>query len=107
MAFLAALTIAVLLIHNGLGKGGGGSPATTPTVTAPARSRTHTRSTPATTSAATNTTSTAGAVYTTVRSGDTYGAIAAREGTSVAQLQTLNPGVDPNALRVGQQLRVK
>jgi LysM repeat protein len=43
----------------------------------------------------------------TVRSGDTFGSIAAKEGISVEALQALNPAVSSNALRVGQRLRVK
>jgi nucleoid-associated protein YgaU len=41
-----------------------------------------------------------------VRSGDTLEVIAERFGTSVERLLELNPGIDPNALRVGQVLRV-
>jgi LysM domain len=42
-----------------------------------------------------------------VRSGDTLGTIAERFGTTVDELLVLNPGIDPNALRVGQPLRVE
>ena len=42
-----------------------------------------------------------------VRSGDTLGTIAERFGTTVDELLTLNPGIDPHALRVGQTLRVE
>ncbi len=41
-----------------------------------------------------------------VRSGDTLGVIADRLGTSVDRLVELNPGIDPQALRVGQSIRV-
>ena len=41
-----------------------------------------------------------------VESGDTLGGIAERYGTSVARLRALNRGVDPGALRVGQQIRL-
>jgi LysM repeat protein len=41
-----------------------------------------------------------------VSSGDTLGEIAARYDTTVERLQALNPRVDPQALRVGQELRV-
>jgi LysM repeat protein len=51
-------------------------------------------------------TSTRASAY-SVRSGDTLGTIADRFGTSVEELLVLNPGVDPQALRVGQPLRVK
>ena len=41
-----------------------------------------------------------------VSSGDTLGGIAERYDTTVAHLRKLNPRVDPQALRVGQELRV-
>lgn len=41
-----------------------------------------------------------------VSSGDTLGGIAERYDTTVARLRALNPTVDPQALRVGQELRV-
>jgi hypothetical protein len=41
-----------------------------------------------------------------VRSGDTLEVIAERFGTTVDRLLQLNPGIEPNALRVGQVLRV-
>ena len=41
-----------------------------------------------------------------VSSGDTLGAIAERYDTTVVRLRALNPTVDPQALRVGQELRV-
>lgn len=42
-----------------------------------------------------------------VRSGDTLGTIAERFGTTVEQLLVLNPRIDPQALRVGQSVRVE
>lgn len=109
-AFLLGVTIAVLLIHSALG-GKGVRTATLGPVThastakvPPQTTRTLTQPTTATTTAGTSTT---GAVYTTVQTGDTFGSIAARSGTTVAQLEALNPGVSSNALQVGQQLRVK
>ena len=43
----------------------------------------------------------------TILSGDTLASIAAKEGTTVATLMKLNPGIDPQALRVGQKIRVQ
>ena len=43
----------------------------------------------------------------TIVLGDTLASIAAKEGTTVAKLMTLNPGIDPAALRVGQKIRVQ
>jgi len=41
-----------------------------------------------------------------VRSGDTLSAIAGRTGVAVETIQTLNPGVDPQALQTGQRLKL-
>ena len=79
-AFLAAVTIAVILIKSGLS---GGSGSTTTETTTPA------------------------AEYYAVQSGDTLGSIAQKYGTTVDELMTLNPGIDPTALDIGQKLRVK
>jgi LysM repeat protein len=98
LAFLAAATIAVLLIKAGLG---GGSKTTTTaaerrttTVASSTRSRTTTKTT------------TTAARYYTIQSGDTLGSVALKENTTVDALVRLNPGVDPQALHVGQRIRV-
>jgi lysozyme len=114
--FLAAVTVAVLLVKSGL-NGGSSShtdTATIPTTTAQATStslQTTTKlvlSTPpaTTTTTATTATSTLGAQYYVIQSGDTLGAIASKYSTSVAQLLTWNPGLDPSALRPGARIRV-
>jgi LysM repeat protein len=100
VAFLLGVTIAVLLIRSGLGGGGQPPPPLGP-VTHPSTARA------APTTTGTTTSTTAGAQFYTVRKGDTFGSIAAAEGTTVAQLEQLNPGVSSNALQVGQKLRVK
>lgn len=120
-AFLLAVTIVVLLVRSGLG--GGSAPATTATRTTTrttTQTQATTRSTTATTVATTATvpggtttgattgaTTVAGATYYTVQKGDTFGIIATKEGTTVAQIEQLNPGVSSNALQVGQRIRVK
>jgi LysM repeat protein len=96
VAFLAGVTIAVLLVHSALQTKGGGATTGTISVTV--------RTTPATTTR--RTPGTAKRFY-TVQTGDTFGSIAAKEGISVEQLQSLNPGVSSNALQVGQKLRIK
>jgi LysM repeat protein len=111
-AFLAAVTIAVILIKSGL-SGGSGSTTTVglfPTTTRTATTTTTTTklvlTTPQATTATTETTTPA-AEYYAVQSGDTLGSIAQKYGTTVDELMTLNPGIDPTALDIGQKLRVK
>jgi serine-type D-Ala-D-Ala carboxypeptidase/endopeptidase (penicillin-binding protein 4) len=48
----------------------------------------------------------AGARTYTIRSGDTFDAIARRHGTTAAALQRANPGVDPRRLRPGRTIRL-
>jgi LysM repeat protein len=96
-AFLLAVTIAVLLIRSGLSGGG-----TTTTEQGLTTRQATTRAATVTTRKRSN-----AARYYTVVSGDTFGAIAAKTGITVEQLQRLNPTVSSNALRVGQRLRVK
>jgi LysM repeat protein len=43
----------------------------------------------------------------TVKSGDTLGGIAERQGISVDALLELNPKVDPQSLRAGQRLKLR
>lgn len=104
-AFLAAATIAVLLIKAGLSGGSETSPPTVgflPTTT--------TTTTQATTKLVLTqpppTTSPAEGEYHVVESGDTLGDIALRYDTTVEELMRLNPEVDPTALRPGERIRV-
>jgi LysM repeat protein len=111
-AFLLGVTVAVLLVRAGLG----GPAAATGTFGAvtqagatlspkPATTATIRRATTAT--IITFTESVAGATYYIVKRGDTFYSIATKEGTSVSELESLNPGVSSNALSVGQKIRVK
>jgi len=119
-AFLAAVTIAVVLIKAGLS----GSSDSTPTVgvlptsssttstTAPTTTKlvltTPAAPTSTTTGATTTTgTTTPGAQYYIVQSGDTFGSVAQKYSTTVEELMALNPGVDPTALRIGLRIRVQ
>lgn len=43
----------------------------------------------------------------TVESGDTFESIATKTGTSVDKLRQLNPNVDPQALQVGETIKVQ
>ena len=110
-AFLAAVTIAVILIKAGLS---GGSDAVTTVGALPTTARTTTQTTtklvlttPQAPTTGTTETTTPGAEYYTVESGDTLGSIADKYGTTVDELMTLNPGIDPNAMHIGQRVRVK
>jgi LysM repeat protein len=42
-----------------------------------------------------------------VQGGDTLGSIAQKYNTTVDELMTVNPGIDPTALHIGQKIRVK
>lgn len=95
VAFLAAVTIGALVVRAGFEQGKHHASAPTTTVTTK-----------------TNTTRTHGRkrqrlrTY-TVQSGDTFASIAIKEGTTVAGLEHLNPGVDPTTLHIGEKIRVK
>ena len=43
----------------------------------------------------------------TVKTGDTLGAIAAKTGVAVEELQVLNPELDPQALVAGQKIKLR
>ena len=112
-AFLAAVTIAVILIKAGLNGGSGSTTTvglpTTSTATKPTTTTTKlvlTGPQGTTTTSATETTA-PGAEYHVVQSGDTLGSIAEKNSTTVEELMTLNPGIDPTALNIGQRIRVK
>jgi LysM repeat protein len=84
VAFLLAVTIAVLLVRSGLRDDD--APASGRVAVVPA---------------------TSGPATVVVRPGDTLDAIARRAGTTVDVLTRLNPGLDPDVLRVGQRVRVR
>lgn len=81
VAFLVAITIAVLVVRAGLREDAPASP--------PAASESRT-----------------GAATVVVRAGDTLERIASATDTTVDAILRLNPGIDPEALRVGQRVRV-
>ena len=100
LAFLAAATVAILLIRSGLENGDTTAPpATTAATTTSATTE------PGTTGG--TTTNRAGAEFYVIRAGDTLAVIADQHDTTVEQLLVLNPDVDPVALTVGQRIRVK
>jgi LysM repeat protein len=101
---LAAAAIALLVV---LSSSSSDQPATdfappAPTTeTAPKR-----RAARSTTTAPARTGPTSGATTYTVQSGDILATVAAKTGVSVARLRRLNPGLDANAMSVGQQIRL-
>jgi LysM repeat protein len=96
-AFLAAVTIADLLVRSGLQTKD--SPATTSVAT--------TRSTSTTTETTTTTTIVKRKQFYRLRSGETLSDVAIRFGTTVEVLLALNPGIEPTNLNVGQRIRVR
>jgi LysM repeat protein len=94
-AFLAAVTIAVLLVRSGLQSGSSPNATTLPTV-------------PTTTASTTAPTTTASerARFYRLRAGETLSDVAIRFDTTVDELLLLNPGIEPTSLEVGQRIRV-
>ena len=93
VAFLAAITIGVLVVRAGLEHGKKQHAQPTTTVSSKkthgnGHKRPHVRR------------------Y-TIQSGDTLASIAAKLGTTVTRLEQLNPNIDPTALTVGQTIRVQ
>lgn len=95
-AFLAGITIAVLLVRAGLNDG--------ETTTA---AQTSVATTTAATTASTQTATQPTPVFVAVESGGTLDQIALDNDTTVERLLLLNPGLDPTALQVGQRIRVR
>lgn len=101
-AFLAAATVAVLLVRSGLDDGGAATPPPVVTTTAPATT------VPATTTTAPAPTTTARpAEFYVIKAGDTLAVVADLYDTTVEQLLVLNPEIDPVALNIGDRIRVK
>jgi N-acetylmuramoyl-L-alanine amidase len=100
VAFLAAATVAILLVRSGLENGDTTTPPATTTATTTSSATTE----PSTTGTTTNE---AGAEFYVIQAGDTLAVIADDHDTTVEQLLVLNPDVDPVALTVGQRIRVK
>jgi LysM repeat protein len=88
--FLAAVTIAVLLVRAGLNEPTSRD-ATRPSTAAVTRTLPRSRA----------------SEYYRIRRGDTLGDVADRFGTTVAVLLALNPNVHPSGLKIGQRIRVR
>ncbi len=111
VVFLVAVTIAVLIVRAGLSVDDNTAsppPITLETraaTTAP-RPTTQTRPTTQRTDTQPARTTPARELY-SIAAGDTLETIAADRGTTVERLLTLNPGLDPIALRIGERIRVE
>lgn len=103
VAFLAAVTVAVLLIRSGLD---GRERTVPPPATALQTQATTTEPAPAATSTEAATTAPAEGETYEIQSGDTLAKVAAQFDTTVDQLLALNPDIDPVALGIGQTIRV-
>jgi LysM repeat protein len=96
-AFLAFATVAIVLVASALHHAR--KTQTTPTTTAARVSLPSPR--PAKTTKGAH-----GRRFYSVVAGDTFGVIATKTGTTVAELERLNPGVSSTSLHIGQKLRV-
>ena len=94
VAFLLAVTVAVLLVRSALSSN---DEATGPP---PARVETTERT-------ATRAGTTAPSRFYEIQSGDTLETVAVEFDTTVEQLLVLNPDIDPVALRIGERIRVR
>jgi hypothetical protein len=104
IALLASVSV-IVVIARGAGWVGKEDTTTTAGTRSGAATSTNTsggraRTTPTSTGARTR-------VFYTIQSGDTLEGIALRFGTTIAKLEALNPGVDPQALRIGQRIRLR
>jgi len=98
VAFLAAVTIAVLLVRAGLQTDSAAQTTTLATTRAAATPS------PPTTSTGNRT---GRRQYYRIRLGETISDVAIRFDTTVEDLLALNPGIEPTSLEVGQRIRVR
>ncbi len=89
VAFLTAVTIAVLLVRAGLQSKPAAAPTTIATTSASTTPKRH------------------GPRFYRLRAGETLSDVAVRFDTTVKKLRKLNSHVNPNALRVGQRIRLR
>jgi LysM repeat protein len=90
IALIATISATYLIVHRGLTAKQSTTPSPTTSVARPSTSHKLSR-----------------ARFYVVRPGDSLSVIAARAGESLSTLQSLNPGVNPNALQVGQRLTLR
>jgi LysM repeat protein len=94
VAFLAAVTIAVLLVRSGLHSD---SPSSSPTTVAKTSTAPTTTPTPRHRRPK----------YYRLRAGETISDVAIRFNTTVEKLLNLNPKIEPTQLTIGQRIRVR
>ena len=99
VAFLLAVTVAVLLIRNGLERGSTGSSLSTPVTTLMT-------SVAAPTTTVTTTKAKPRRRYWIVKAGDTFQVISAKTGVPVTTIEQLNPTVKSTSLFIGEKLRI-
>jgi LysM repeat protein len=104
-AFLAAATIAIILIKAGLRDESEAQPTTVGAIPTAATTTARTTTRLILTESTPTTTATEGEYY-VIQSGDTLGSIAVKYDTTVEDLVRLNPDVDPTSLHIGQRIRV-
>ena len=97
-AFLAGVTVAILLVRAGLDDDVAATPRASVSVAVEQ---------PATTTRARPTTRAPRQAFYAVQEGDTLDQIAVDHDTSVERLLELNPGLDPTAMQIGQRIRVR
>jgi LysM repeat protein len=95
IAFLLAVTVAVVLVRSGLNSTSSAGGTGVPTSTVPTQQVT-TKPVPVKRRR-----------YYRLRSGETLSDVAIKFDTTVEQLVALNPGIQPTNLIVGQRVRVK
>ena len=99
-AFLLAVTIAVVLIRQGMNAGSSNA-RRTDTVT------TSTRTHAATTTPGRPRKPAAGRRFWTVQAGDTFNTISRKTGVAVATIARLNPKASSTSLFIGEKIRIK
>lgn len=100
LVLVGAVAVVVWVTHSTLSDGG--SSSTTRTVDPPASaSATHDRTPPTTSTPSSHQSRT----Y-TVQAGDYLTTVSSKTGVSIDRLRELNPGLDANALQIGQKIRL-
>lgn len=105
LAFFVAATVLIILIHGALSSDDtAASRSTSPTATQPSAT---TQSAPTTATTEEPPRKRRPRRFYEIQSGDTLATIAVQYGTTVAELEALNPGIDPAALTVGERIRIR